>query len=426
MTIQTEPLFSFLTQAVSPYHAVRAGKDVLRRHGYEELPWTQAWHLHQEGSYFVSLYGSALMAFHIGKNVRSHVRLAAAHTDFPCLRIKPQAVAKQRVYSRLNVEVYGGMNRSTWLDRPLSLAGKIVLRSSDAFQPRTQYVNLKRPLLTIPSLAIHMEPKTNDGLVLNPQKDMLPLFSCDGTELAEESLLTYLAAALRVDSDAILAYELTAYPVEPPCYLGAHDELISASRLDNMTSVLACLDGLVTAKEADGLSLIALFDNEEVGSRTKQGALSAALPNLLQRIYAGLGLTQNDYLTDLSRAFLLSVDVAHALHPNAPEKNDITNFPVLNGGVVLKTAASQSYVGDAESIAIIRALCETNDIPWQYYVNRSDIRGGSTLGSLVSANLAIRAMDIGVPLLAMHSARELMGTRDQDALTQLLTAFFAG
>lgn len=424
-TVHTATKFSdFLYQSSSPFHCVRASEALLTREGNRLFP-EEPWHLKEGCLYYVSLYDSALVAFRVGKtSTHPLVRMAAAHTDFPCFRIKPNPVINRKGYCTLNVEVYGGMNRSTWLDRPLGIAGKVTYRSAQGNRFDTALLE-SGPILTIPSLAIHMEPKTNDGLSLNPQKDMLPLFALSGDEPCTDEILTdYMSQELSIAPEDILSYDLTIYPTDPPVSLGWHGEFLSASRLDNMTSVYACLKGLLDAAPGNGIQLVALFDNEEVGSRTKQGAASMALPYILKRIFLALGYSEEEYLQSFADAFLYSVDVAHGYHPNYPEKNDITNFPILGNGVVVKTTASQAYAGDAEAVAMTRLLLEDNDIPWQRYVNRSDIRGGSTLGSLLSANLPIRTMDVGVPVLAMHSARELMAHIDEDSLIQLMTSYF--
>lgn len=257
----------------------------------------------------------------------------------------------------------------------------------------------------------------------NAQKELLPLMTMTGEAIDEVYFLPYLADLCRSKPEAILSYELSLYPVEKGRIFGLHNEFLGSPRLDNLTSVAACLRSIIRTK-ADGLRLALLFDNEEVGSTTKQGAASQVVPDLLRRIYAVLGFTEEEYTRQCARAFLLSVDVAHAYHPNYPEKNDLTNFPVLGGGVVLKTAASQTYAGDAEAVAVIKSLAEAHDIPCQIFVNRSDMRGGSTLGSLLSARLPVRTMDIGAPLLSMHSAYETMGADDQKHLNNLVTAFW--
>ena len=413
-------LLEFIKKSPSPFHVIRKATEVLGNNGFEELKLADTWRLQSGKAYMVSVYDSTLIAFTIGAEPCASLRLAAAHTDFPCLRIKPNPDLTVHGYRKVNVEVYGGMIRESWLDRPLSAAGKLTLCGSDAFQPRTMLIDIGKPFLTIPRLAIHMNPKTNDGLSLNPQKEMLPLM---GTGHDESDFLTFMSGCCGIPKEEIVSYDLTVYPTEHGTCTGCNDEFLSSPRLDNLTSVKACLEAISSRRHREGIRLVALFDNEEVGNHTKQGAASSLLPELLQRIYLNLGFTYEDYMACRSRGFLLSLDVAHGMHPNYPEKNDITNFPLLNGGPVLKTACSQRYAGDAEAAAVIIALCRREGIPLQYFVNRSDMSGGSTLGSVLSAHLAMRAMDVGLPVLAMHSARELMGGADQTSLEKLTTAF---
>lgn len=419
-------LLDFIADSTSPFHTVQSSEELLKDAGFTALSWSDDWHLSRGGRYYVSVYGSTLLAFAVGGQ-DGPLRMAAAHTDFPCLRLKPQAGMLKEGYGLLNVERYGGLILRSWLDRPLSLAGKVVLRGLDAFHPETRLVDIGRPLLTIPSLAIHMDREVNEKGALNPQKDMLPLAAAFGRQkgLTAGYFLSWLALELGVPEDDILSYELSTYPAEQGTVLGLAGEMISSPRLDNLTSVFACLKGLCAAEQFAGIRLVALFDNEEVGSRTKQGAGSLVLPALLSRIYRGLSLDEERMQRDLGEAFLLSVDVAHAMHPNYIEKSDPVVRPVLGGGLAIKQAASQSYAGDAEAVAIIKELCASHDIPCQFFVNRSDSRGGSTLGSIASALVPVRTMDVGVPILAMHSARETMGAEDQEALMALLRAFLA-
>lgn len=423
--IISQDLLEFLGKSTSPYHTVATSADILESSGFMELKAGETWNLQVGGTYYIRIYDSSLIAFHISGIPRAGLRIAAAHTDFPCLKIKPAASISMHGYGKVNVEVYGGMIRSSWLDRPLSVAGKVVLRGENPFHPVIKLVDARRPVMTIPNLAIHMNRQINEGIELNPQKDMLPLMTMTGEKKNEEFFLDFLSSEFSCEKKDILSYELTIYPTETGCRMGLKNEFISSPRLDNLTSVKACLTGIIEGKREDGIDVIALFDNEEVGSSTKQGAGSFVLPHVLQRVYTALGFTAEDYLADIACGFMLSLDVAHAMHPNVPEKNDITNFPVLNGGVTLKIAASQAYAGDAEAIAVVTALCQDENIPFQYFVNRSDIKGGSTLGSILSANLPIRTMDIGVPILAMHSARETMGIKDQEAMENLLCKFFS-
>ncbi|SDP28311.1 aspartyl aminopeptidase [Selenomonas ruminantium] len=423
MNKDVQELLDFIKAAPTPYHTVQAAAEKLSGAGFAELSLTEKWQLQAGGRYFVKAFDSTLLAFVIGQG-DGPLRLAAAHTDFPCFRLKPQAGMVKEGYGVLNVEKYGGMMLRTWLDRPLALAGKVALRGADPFAPEVRLVNFNRPLLTIPSLAIHMDREVNEKGKLNAQTDMLPLATMGGEELKSEFFLEWLAGEMEVDQSEILSYELSVYPYEEGSVCGLQEEFVSSPRLDNLTSVVACLEGIMaTESQCAGLRMAALFDNEEVGSRTKQGAGSAVLLQVLERIYLALGRTKEEMLTDIAGGFMLSVDVAHALHPNYMEKCDPSHRPVLGGGVVLKQAASQSYAGDTEAVAIVRGLCEANDIKWQHFVNRSDSRGGSTLGSIASALVPMRTMDIGVPMLAMHSARETMHGDDQGELNRLLVAF---
>ena len=415
-------LIEFIDAATSPYQVVEQSTNLLRVIPMNEKTALSAGHV-----YSFSLYNTGIIFVAIGENaVKGPLRIACAHTDFPCLRVKSNPILSVHGYGKLNVEVYGGMIRNTWMDRPLSLAGAVALRGVDPFAPTLRLVDFRRPLMIVPNLAIHMNRKVNEGVELKPQKDLLPLFFQSGDDDADDTkkLLVLLAEELGVSTEDILSYDLNAYPYERGCLLGCDDAFLSAPRLDNLSSVKACMDA-IREWNGEGIRVVALFDNEEVGSRTKQGAGSTALAILLERVYYKLGLDREEYLRKVMEGFCLSVDVAHALHPNAPEKADPTNQPVLSGGAVLKVAANQSYAGDPEAFAVVAGLCESAGIPYQVFTNHSDAAGGATLGSILSTQVPMRTMDIGAPILGMHSARETMGARDQFALTQLLISFFS-
>ena len=415
-------LIEFIDAATSPYQVVEQSTNLLRVIPMNEKTALSAGHV-----YSFSLYNTGIIFVAIGENAaKGPLRIACAHTDFPCLRVKSNPVLSVHGYGKLNVEVYGGMIRNTWMDRPLSLAGAVALRGADPFAPTLRLVDFRRPLMIVPNLAIHMNRKVNEGVELKPQKDLLPLFfqNGDGDEDDTKKLLVLLAEELGVSAEDILSYDLNAYPYECGCLLGCDDAFLSAPRLDNLSSIKACMDA-IREWNGEGIRVVALFDNEEVGSRTKQGAGSTALAILLERVCYKLGLDREEYLRKVMEGFCLSVDVAHALHPNAPEKADPTNQPVLSGGTVLKVAANQSYAGDPEAFAVVAGLCEGAGIPYQVFTNHSDAVGGATLGSILSTQVPMRTMDIGAPILGMHSARETMGARDQFALTQLLMSFFS-
>lgn len=419
--------FDYIESSTSPYHTVEESYRRLEEQGFTPLSMDEEWNL-VAGDYVIDVYGTTLVAVHIGEHPRETLRIASAHTDFPGFRVKPNAMITDKGYGKLNVESYGGLIQYTWFDRPLSLAGVVVTKGK-GLDLETHYVDIAKPVATIPSLAIHMNRQVNEKAVFNKQKEMLPLILMRGlgTEYEDDKTLlkALLAEEIGCEPADILSYELTVYNTDTVETVGFDAEYISAPRLDNLTSCYACLQGIVSAKEqhATGIRMAFLFDHEEVGSRTKQGGASLLLPNVVRRVYRALGFSEEACEADIAKGFMISSDVAHGYHPNYGEKNDITNYPTLNGGVVLKIASSQSYAGDAVAQAIVTDLCETHGIKHQIYVNRSDIPGGSTVGSISSVQLVMRTMDVGLPLLAMHSARELMGTYDQIELNRLLTVF---
>lgn len=416
-------VMKYLQACTSPYHTVDTSLQMLVDAGFQELSLEEDWSL-GSGDYVVNVFGTSLFAFHIGDNLRSTLRIASAHTDFPALRVKPNPMIENKGYTELNVEMYGGLIENTWLDRPLAAAGTVVLRGEDAFHVESVLVDTKRPIGIVPNLAIHMNRDVNNGVKLNRQKHMLPIIMLDN----EENKATWeqvLADEIGCDADEILSYEISLYPVAAPTLVGVNEDLLSSPRLDNLTSCYACLQGMLAARHMQclGIRMAMLFDNEEVGSRTKQGGASMILPNLVERVYRGLGLNVGDLDVDRTKGLMISIDVAHGMHPNYPDKSDVTNIPVLGKGIALKMAASQSYAGDAKAVAIVKSLCDEANVDYQIYVNRSDIPGGSTVGSISSAMFPMRTMDIGIPLLAMHSAVELMGVRDQNHLNRLMIHF---
>ena len=329
-------------------------------------------------------------------------------------------------YAQVNVEVYGGPILNTWFDRPLGIAGRVIVRSKDVFAPKTMLYRSGRPVLIIPNLAIHMNREVNKGVAINNQVDLMPVADMLPEEQqSTDYFLSFLAEELAVKKEDILDFELNTYCVEEPAYVGIKETLLSSPRLDNQTSVAALLAAIVEGTRTDGINLIALFDNEEIGNTSKQGAASILLHDMVKRIYRSLGCSEEETDCAMYGGMLLSVDVAHALHPNHKEKMDITNHPVRGDGFCIKEACSQSYATDAKAIGILRQLCDQNKIAYQRFVNRSDVRGGGTLGSVASTLFPVRTVDIGIPLLSMHSARELMGRTDFDALASAVTAYFS-
>lgn len=413
--------------SVSPYHCVLESERQLEAEGFQKLELGAVWEILGGKCYYVRVFDSSLIAFTVGENLEEApaLRMAAAHTDWPCLKLKPSPEVGTSRYGKLNIEVYGGPIYSTWLDRPLSMAGKVCIAGKTPFQPVTKYVDLKRAMAIVPNLAIHMNREVNDGVKLNAQVDLLPIVTMLEKDLEKDQyFLKLLAEEAGCQPEEILDYDICLYNLDGYTTVGLHEEFFSGPRLDNISSVQACLTGIIEGKRGSGIHMTALYDNEEVGSRTKQGALSAVTERVLEKIYLSLGYTREEFLNGVMNGFLLSMDVAHALHPNHTEKCDIKNQVLLGDGVVLKMAASQSYATDAAAVSVIEGICRTCEIPYKKFSNRSDMRGGSTLGALSSSLLSMKAVDVGVPMLAMHSARELMGSKDQAALVALATKFF--
>lgn len=422
-----EQLFECLRAGVSPFTCVETARKRLIDKDFKELQYNERWTIAPGGRYVITHHGTTLFAFTVGKNYTAGdmLRMAAAHTDYPCLRIKPNADFVTDAYAQVNVEVYGGPILNTWLDRPLGVAGRVVLRSTDPFHPEVVLYRSSKPLMIVPNLAVHMNREVNKGIEINRQTDLMPIVDMLPEEQkTTEYFLNYLAGELGVDKSSILDFELNTFCMEEPCVVGPKDTLISSPRLDNQTSVHALLSAIIEGKREQGMNLIALFDHEEIGNRSKQGAASLMLHDLVRRILLGLGADEELIQRIIYEGMLLSVDVAHGLHPNYKGKMDITNQPVLGKGFCMKQACSQSYATDAEAIAILKQICDGRSIPYQIFVNRSDMAGGGTLGSVASTLLPVKTVDIGIPLLAMHSARELMGAADMKALTDAITAFF--
>lgn len=417
----------YMKKSVSPYHAVEEGVRILQAAGFEELAMTKPFVLTEGGKYYVKPYATTLFAFTAGavRKESQTFHLAAAHTDYPCLHVKPTAELAQKGYLRLNTEVYGGAILNTWLDRPLSLAGRVALRGEEGCELKLQLFDAGRPLMTIPNLAVHMNREVNKGIELKKQCDMLPLFGLASGKWKEpDYFLSFLAEELQCKKEDILDFDLYVYNTEAGTLLGAEQEFFSSPRLDNLTSCYALLEALIHGKRSEGINLIALYDNEEIGSKTKQGADSALLNMLLEKIYAGFGLDRTALNEAILRSFLFSVDVAHALHPNHPEKYDPVNYSLMNDGVVFKINSNQRYTYDTEAIAAAQLLCEKAGAKFKKYVNHADMAGGGTLGPIISSWLPMKTVDIGIPLLAMHSACELMGIEDEEHLIAMMTEFF--
>lgn len=420
-------LIKYISKATSPFHVVLQSVEMLKEAGFEELDMRNPWSVVKGGKYYVVPYGTTLFAFTVGEQVSSQqsFHIAAAHTDHPCLHIKPIAELAQKGYLRVNTEVYGGPILNTWLDRPLSIAGRVALKGENVFKPDLRFLDVKRPVLTIPNLAIHMNREVNKGVELTKQTDMIPLLGLINESLNESSyFVEFLAKELQVNKEDILDFDLYVYCLDEGSLVGMNEEFISCPRLDNLTSCLALTKAIISDERCDGINLIALYDNEEIGSLTKQGADSALLSMLLTKLYNALGFDEMSLNESVLRSFLISVDVAHALHPNRMDKYDSLNHSKFNEGVTIKINSNQRYTFDTEAVAILQQLCEKEGIKYKKFVNHSDMVGGGTLGPMISSWLPMKTVDLGIPLLAMHSARELMGANDQLELERLIAAFF--
>lgn len=424
----SKELLQFINQSPTAFHAVDSCKKQLEKAGFHELKEQQEWTLQRGGKYYVTRNASALMAFVLpacrkgSESMIKGVHAMAAHSDSPCFKLKTNPEQKaEDYYLKLNVEKYGGMILSTWLDRPLSVAGRVVVKEKETGELVSKLIAFDQDLCVIPNVAIHMNRDMNKGVEYNPQVDMLPLFS--DTKHAGE-LEKQIARKAGAEPEEILGSELYLVARDKGTFLGLEQEYIGAPRLDDLQCVFAGLTAICKAKPADYINLLAVFDNEEVGSGTRQGACSTFMRDTLERISEGLGLTQTDYKRWIAESFFISADNAHAVHPNHPEKADPTNRPLLNGGIVIKHHGGQKYTTDAWSEAFFTDLCRSAGVPVQHYHNRSDIPGGSTLGNLSTAQIPARTVDIGLPQLAMHSAYETAGTKDTWYLVEALKEFY--
>lgn len=420
-------LLTFLDDSPVNFLAVNTVIDELHQAGFVRLDPRDHWTLNPGGRYYVTKNGSAIFAFILGEDPLSGYKIISAHSDSPGFRIKPHPeMAGEGGILRLNTEVYGGPILYTWFDRPLSIAGRVILRSDDPLRPASRLVHFRRPLLTIPHLAIHFNRQVNDGNPLSKQKDMLPVLGIINDAVGENDyVLDMVAKEAGVDKYDILDFDLSLYDTTPACLLGANCEFVSAGRLDDLSMVHAALSALVDADAPSKMTrVMAIFDNEETGSGTKQGAASPILTDLLTRINAALGGSLEDYLRSIERSFMISADNAHGLHPNYVSKYDPTNHPVLGAGPVIKINANCKYMTDADSAAVFRTICEEANVPVQYFVNHSDVAGGSTLGNILTSQIPLRGVDMGAPLWAMHSVRETGSIDDHDFTIAAFSKFY--
>jgi len=422
-------LLDFIHQSPSTFHVVANIKDILISKGFSELELAERWQIAPGGKYFVTRNDSAIIAFVVGsgKIGEDGFRLVGVHTDTPAFSVKPSPeMVVEKTYLKLNTEVYGGPILNTWLDRPLSVAGRVILKTGDPFHPETRLISIDRPILIIPNQSLHMNRKVNEGIELNKQKDMLPLVACVNAEFEKDGfLIGLLAEKLGVSADDILDFDLYLREFEKGCIVGLNEEFISSTKLDNLGMVHAGLHALLNAEAQKATNVLACFDNEEVGNRTKQGSDSPWMRTILERIVAALGGDVEDFFRSVYNSFLVSADMGHAVHPNAADKHDPTNRPVVNGGPMIKVHANRGFITDSESAAVFEALCRRVDVPAQRFVSRSDLRGGSTLGAAFLTQLDMRALDVGNALMAMHSIRELGGVQDHYYMMKAFTSFYS-
>ena len=426
-------LLSFLDASPVNFLAVKNLTEELQQHGYRRIDTTEALGTVKAGDkFFVTKNDSSIYAFQIGRKplAETGFHMICAHCDSPTFRIKPHAeIDCEGGIVKLNTEVYGGPIMSTWFDRPLTLAGRVIVKSKDVMTPTTLLLHVKRPLLQISNLAIHFNRQVNDGVKLSRQKDVLPILGIINDELEKGNLLMNiileeLNKQQTVAREDILDFDLYLADATPACTFGAHNELISSGRLDDLSMCFAGLEALLASQPTDTTQVLAIFDNEETGSQTKQGAGSPFLSYMLKRIALAQSGTEEAYYQAVERAFMISADNAHAWHPNYSEKYDPTNHPMLGGGPVIKFNAAQKYASDAYSASVFAGLCKKAGVPCQRFVNHSDVAGGSTLGNILASSIPLRGVDMGNAILAMHSCRETGSTADHEFCVKVFTLFY--
>lgn len=412
-------LIHFIAKSPSTFHAVRGIKAALLYAGFTEIREEDTWQIEKGGKYVVTRNGSALMAFTVPQESAEAFHITASHCDSPTFKIKENPEIADGPYMKLNVEGYGGMIMSTWLDRPLSVAGRLLVTENGHLAEKL--VAIDGTMLVIPSVAIHMDRSVNQHKEWKVQKDMLPLYGMTG---AKTPFMDVIAAAAKVKAEDILAHDLILYSRVPGTIWGEEREFISSPKLDDLQCAFACFRGFTQGEKEKYISVYALFDNEEVGSATSQGAGSTFLANTLERLARSLGYSYDETMAMIARSFMISADNAHSVHPNHPEYADPVNRPVINGGIVIKYSAAQKYATNAFSAAYFKKLCKDHDIPTQTFTNHSDNPGGSTLGNISNTVIAMPTVDIGLPQLAMHSSYETAGVKDTAYLVDAVTKFY--
>ena len=411
-----ENMLDFIYKSPTQFNAVEVSAEMLEKNGFEKLNPKENWKLEVGKKYYTTKNSSALVAFKVNSDEveKEGFRIIGSHTDSPGFRIKPNAeIESCGAYLKLNTEGYGGMILSTWLDRPLAMAGRVFLRGENPFKPVEKIVNINKPVCIIPNLAIHMNRSINDGYKYNKQTDMLPLVGLINEQLEKDNyMVKLLASELNVEVEEIIDFDIFLYEYEKGCFTGANEEFISTGRLDNLSMYYSSVEALLDSDSKSGISIAVGFDNEEVGSSTKQGADSNMLLNILERICISLGKDRQQFFEAIENSFIISSDLAHAVHPNVNGMADPTNRPVMGKGPVIKVHAGQAYTSDGYSISVYKEICRECGVEYQEFVNKSDQRGGSTIGPISSTHIDIPSVDVGAPILSMHSIRELGCSED--------------
>lgn len=412
-------LFKFIKKSTGPFHAVAEVKNTLMENGYTELSECEEWTLRAGGEYFVTRNLSSIIAFRIPENGFDSFMMVASHSDSPSFKIKEQAEMSTPNYVRINTERYGGMLCATWLDRPLSVAGKVMVKDGSTI--RSVLYSSEEPLLLIPNVAIHMNRAANTGFEYKANVDTVPLWSGS----AGRTIRGKVAEDLGISVESIISTDLFLVNPADGVQWGANGEFISCPRLDDLECVYGSLQGFLASEEARAVPVLAVLDNEEVGSTTKQGADSTFLNDILTRICVSFDISAGKQAALIANSFLVSADNAHAVHPNHPEYSDPTSKVFMNGGVVIKYNANQKYTTDSVSDAVFTRICEDAGVPVQRYTNRADMAGGSTLGNISNTHVSVNTIDIGLAQLAMHSSFETAGSDDITHLINALTAFYS-
>lgn len=413
-------LLDFLDQSPSMYHSTLASARKFEDAGFEQLKLSDNWDLKVNGKYYLVVNNSTIIAFVVGTQKDAGFRIVGAHTDSPTFKIKENPVIKKNGYIQLNTEIYGGPIVKTWFDRPLSIAGRVFLRGEESHKPEVKLLNIDYELLTIPSLAIHMTNLDERDKSPNPQKHLLPIIGL-GDEFDLDEMI---ADELEVDKKDILSYDLFLYDTQYANFVGKNMEFFQSGKIDNLGMLHAGVSALLNAKESKNTQIFVGFDNEEIGSSTQQGAASAMFRDVLKKISFAMGNDEISFINQIYKSYMISADQVHAIHPNYIEKADPTNQPEINKGPVIKDSARKSYATDGFGRAVLESIAQKHNIPLQYFHNRSDMRGGSTIGAIIETNTGIRNIDIGNPMLAMHSVREMAGIKDQVYMIDLMKAFF--